>query len=138
MKAKILNVAAREHCIGCYSCMYACSRTLHKNSSCAKAALRIATYAGVEGAFSIRVCSRCADPDCVKACRTGALTAASGGGARLTKKELCSSCGECVKACAIHGLQWDEGAKRPIPCIQCGTCVKYCPNSVLELKEAER
>lgn len=138
MKVKILNVAARERCIGCYSCMYACSRVLGKSSSCAKAALRVAAYAGVEGAFSIRVCSRCADPDCVKACPSGALAEANGGGARIVKKDLCVSCGACVKACAIHAMQWNEADKKPIPCVQCGTCVKYCPNNVLALKEEER
>jgi Fe-S-cluster-containing dehydrogenase component len=96
--------------------------------------MRVRSYAGLEGAFSIRVCARCAHPDCASACPTGALITAPGGGVRLDK-DLCISCKTCVKACAISALQWDEEEKQPLPCIHCGQCVRYCPNDVLALVE---
>ena len=136
MTVKYLRVVNRDQCIGCFSCMYACSRMVHNAAGSGKAALRVKAYTGVEGAFSIRVCARCEEPDCAAACPTGALTKAPGGGVRL-KKELCISCMACVKACAIGALQWDEEEKRPLPCIHCGQCVKYCPNHVLALCEKE-
>jgi len=134
MSIKYLRVINRDQCIGCFSCMYACSRMVRNSAGSGKAALRVKGYAGVEGAFSIRVCARCADPDCAKACPTGALSPAPDGGVRL-KKDLCISCGACVKACTISALQWDEEEKQPIPCIFCGQCVKYCPNDVLAMQE---
>ena len=131
---KVLKVVDRDHCIGCFSCMYACSRILRRHGGTNKSALRIRYYAGVEGAFSLRVCSRCESPDCVEACPREALFAAKGGGVRL-KPALCDHCGKCVRACGIAALQWNEADKIPIPCIQCGQCAKYCPNGVLALIE---
>ena len=136
MTVKYLRVVNRDQCIGCFSCMYACSRLVHNAAGSGKAALRVKAYTGVEGAFSIRVCARCEEPDCAAACPTGALTKVPGGGVRL-KKERCISCMACVKACVIGALQWDEEEKRPLPCIHCGQCVKYCPNNVLALCEKE-
>ena len=131
---KELKVANRDHCIGCFSCMYACSRILRRHGGTSKAALRVRYYTGVEGAFSLRVCSRCETPDCVTACPKEALIAARGGGVRL-KADLCIHCRKCIRACGIAALQWDEIEKLPIPCIHCGQCAKYCPNGVLALVE---
>ncbi len=132
MDVKYLRVINRDQCIGCFSCMYACSRMVRNAAGSGKAALRVKAYAGVEGAFSIRVCARCADPDCAKACPTEALTVAPGGGVRLNKA-LCVSCRLCVEACAIHALQWDEEERQPLPCIFCGQCVAHCPNNVIAM-----
>jgi len=131
---RVLRVVSRDHCVGCFSCMYAYSRILRRHGGTNKSALRVRHYTGVEGAFSLRVCSRCEMPDCAGACPNEALSAARGGGVRL-KPSLCSHCRECVRACGIAALQWDEAEKLPIPCIQCGQCVKYCPNGVLGLVE---
>ena len=131
---KFLKVANRDQCIGCFSCMYACSRMLRAHGGTEKAALRVRSYAGVEGAFSLRVCARCEKPDCAAACPKGALTVAPGGGVRL-KRELCISCRKCVKECKISALQWDWEEKIPMPCVHCGQCVKYCPNGVLVMAE---
>lgn len=133
---KALKVVNREQCIGCYSCMYACSRMLRNFGGTHKAALRVKSYSGSEGTFSVRVCAGCLKPDCAEACPTGALSAAEGGGVRF-KKEKCSHCKRCVSACKIAALQWDVTEKIPLPCIQCGQCAKYCPNQVLALIERE-
>ena len=132
--AKFLKVTSRDQCIGCLSCMYACSRMLHAHGGTEKAALRIRSYAGVEGAFSLRVCAGCEEPECVAACPKDAMDVGPGGGARL-KKELCIHCRKCVKACKISALQWDLEERIPLPCGQCGHCVKYCPNDVIALEE---
>ena len=132
MDVKYLRVINRDQCIGCFSCMYACSRMVRSATGSGKAALRVKSYAGVEGAFSIRVCARCADPDCAKACPTEALTVAPGGGVRLNEA-LCVSCRLCVEACTIRALQWDEEERQPLPCIFCAQCVAHCPNNVLAM-----
>ena len=131
-EVKVLKVVNRDRCIGCYSCMYACSRMLRNYGGTEKAALRVRSYTGVEGAFSLRVCARCPEPDCAAACPTGALFVPAGGGVRL-KQALCTHCRQCVQACKISALQWDEAEKIPLPCIQCGHCVRYCPNEVIAL-----
>ncbi|MDO9508730.1 MAG: 4Fe-4S binding protein [Thermovirgaceae bacterium] len=136
MSVKVLRVINRDRCIGCYSCMYACTRQLRGLGGTSKSAMRVRAYSGVEGTFSIRVCARCEEPDCAEACPTGALKTAPGGGV-LLNREKCIHCGACVKTCAITALQWDEEEKIPIPCIHCGQCVRYCPNGVLALTDRQ-
>ena len=136
MPVKVLQVINRDRCIGCLSCMYACTRQLRNLGGTGKSAMRVREYSGVEGTFSIRVCARCEDPDCASACPTGALKAAPGGGVRLDR-DKCIHCGACTTACAISALQWDEEEKSPIPCIHCGQCVLFCPNGVLALTDRE-
>jgi len=134
---KLLRVVNREQCIGCFSCMFSCSRTWFGAITLEKAAMRVKNYNGVEGVFSIRCCYGCEDPDCVKACPTQALTAKNGGGIQFTK-EKCKNCGDCVKACAPKALQWDFENKVPIPCHQCGVCTQFCPNKVIEMCEISK
>ena len=129
---KLLRVCQREQCIGCYSCMYSCSRVWSGAITPEKAALRVRNYSGVEGAFSIRACYGCDDPDCVKPCPTQAVTHRQGGGVQLDESK-CIHCGKCISACVPKALQWDSEKKHPIPCRHCGICVVFCPNSVLEM-----
>lgn len=131
---KLLRVINREQCIGCYSCMFACSRTWSGKITVEKAALRVKNYSGVEGVFSIRACYGCSDPDCSNACPTGALVPRQGGGVKF-QKEKCTQCGDCHRACAPKALQWDYKENCPIECRQCGVCVKFCPNNVLAMNE---
>jgi len=128
--SKLLRVLNREQCIGCYSCMFACSRTWFQAITVEKAALRVKNYPGVEGAFSIRPCYGCQDPDCARACPSGALTARVGGGVDLNE-EKCIHCNTCVAACVSNALQWDQETETPIVCHQCGLCVQFCPNGVI-------
>lgn len=133
---KKMRVINRDQCIGCFSCMYACSRTFHNESTIHKSAMRIRAYAGTEGSFSIRMCVGCIDPDCFNACPAGALEKLKGGGVKLIK-ENCISCKKCVKACTLHAMQWDEVNQIPLPCIHCGICAQFCPNNVIALVELE-
>jgi Fe-S-cluster-containing dehydrogenase component len=132
---KLLRVINREQCIGCYSCMLACSRTWFAHITVEKAALRVRNYAGAEGLFSIRACYGCEDPDCAQACPTQALTTRTGGGIQF-KPDLCTKCGACVDACTPQALQWDHERAMPLPCHQCSACVNFCPNQVLGMVEA--
>jgi len=132
MPVKVLTVINRDRCIGCLSCMYACTRQLKGLAGTGRSAMRVREHSGTEGTFSIRVCTRCEVPDCALACPTGALAKAKGGGVLLDRGK-CIHCGACVSACAIAALQWNEEEKVPIPCIHCGECVRYCPNNVLAM-----
>ncbi len=133
---KLLRVVNREQCIGCYSCMFSCSRTWENALTIEKAALRVKNYSGVEGAFSIRACYGCKDPDCARACLTGALIPREGGGVKFDKSK-CIGCSKCVEACIPQALQWDFENQNPIVCRQCGICVTFCPNEVLAMVETE-
>jgi len=134
LKRKVMRVINREQCIGCYSCMYACSRAYFHVASTKLSAMRIKNYSGVEGAFSIRICVGCLDPDCAKACPTEALTVRKGGGVEF-HEEKCINCHQCVDACLLDALQWDPVTEEPLVCYQCGICAAFCPNDVIALVE---
>lgn len=131
---KLLRVVNREQCIGCYSCMYACARTWYGVISPEQAALRVKVYAGMEGAFSVRPCYGCADPDCARACPSAALTPRAGGGVNY-KAAACTHCGACVAACVPKAMQWDHARREPMHCRQCGICTQFCPNNVIAMVE---
>ncbi|GAB4317060.1 4Fe-4S dicluster domain-containing protein [Pseudothermotoga elfii] len=132
---KKLVVKDRERCIGCYSCMYACSRAWHNIIGIEKSAMRVKNYPGVEGAFSVRICQACLEPECAEICPTGALKLSKKGyGVELDQKK-CTHCMRCVKACSAGALQWDDETRMPLPCYHCGICVMYCPTNVLDMQE---
>ncbi|MEQ8225929.1 MAG: 4Fe-4S dicluster domain-containing protein [Candidatus Eremiobacterota bacterium] len=133
---KKMRVINRDQCIGCFSCMYACSRAFHNEVTTDKSAMRVRAYAGTEGSFSIRMCTGCIEPDCRAACPAGALELLQGGGVKLIE-ENCIRCGKCVKACTLHAMQWDMENKKPLPCVHCGICAKFCPNDVIALMELD-
>ncbi len=129
-----MRIVNRDQCIGCYSCMTACSRTWKNAITVEKAALRVKNYTGVEGAFSVRICYGCEKPDCAAACPTGALTPRKGGGVVFDRSK-CINCGKCADACAPGALQWDIVDRVPIVCRHCGVCAAFCPNGVIAAVE---
>ncbi|OEH86829.1 (Fe-S)-binding protein [Desulfuribacillus stibiiarsenatis] len=132
--AKILQVADMHKCIGCYSCMLACARVVKKSLSPSRAALQVRTAGGFQSRFIAEICRGCIDAPCAAACNCGALTPREGGGVHF-RPTKCIGCQDCVKACIVDVIQFDDCKKKPLICIQCGTCVRFCPHNVLEMEE---
>ena len=135
----LLRVVDMEKCIGCYECMMACSRR-RGYISISKSAITVRTHGGLERGFVVIACHGCVDEDvpaCARACPTGALTRRPGGGVKLDE-EVCTGCGECVKACIIGAITWDSDREKPIICEHCGYCANYCPHGILKLVEPGR
>jgi len=132
-KRRRLKVAHPERCIGCLSCMFACSRINAKTASLKDSAIKIQTQGGIEGDFRVIVCRGCQDAPCSRACPTGALEQKPDGSV-VFHEELCTSCGKCEQACLIGAITLNKDGK-PIKCKHCGACVAFCPHGVLELEE---
>ena len=130
---KRLSVIDAERCVGCQSCMFACSRRLNK-PGLAQSSIGVRSNGGMERGFVVVVCRACEDPPCARACPTGALVPNEGGGVRL-REEKCIGCGNCTEACIVRAVYWDSETNKPMICIQCGFCVDYCPHDVIELAE---
>ncbi len=133
--AKVLRTLDMGRCIGCYSCMLACSRELKKSFSLQYAALRIRSRGGLQSKLTADVCQACQNPPCAEACGFQALVPKGGGGVKLIE-EKCTGCGSCIPACPVGYIRMNPNDKI-IMCIHCGICAKYCPHDVLGLVEVE-
>ena len=90
--------------------------------------------------------------DCVKVCSIGAISIVNG--IAKVDKELCKSCGNCVKACPKSLIEMipykaerkvacfskDKGPqvlkKCEVGCIGCGICIKNCPKQAISLEDS--
>lgn len=134
--AKVLKAKNMSQCIGCYSCMLACARLVHKSLSVRKSAIQIRTRGGLQSRLAAVVCTACHQPACADACRFEALTPRKGGGV-IFHKDLCIGCGLCTEACTARAITMDEDTHWPIVCIHCGICTRYCPHQLLSLEEVD-
>lgn len=130
-----LAVLETEKCIGCQSCMFACSR-IHREAGLAASCIGVRSIGGMERGFTVIVCKACEDPPCAKVCPTLALTPRKGGGVHIDP-EACIGCGNCRDACIIGAVFWDNETNKPMICIHCGYCAQFCPHGVLGLQKRE-
>lgn len=128
-----------ERCLGCYSCVFACSLELFNEISATRTAITIKPCS-VGDVFTVNFCTACEDPPCVKSCKPRALQQDSEGKLELVKPSECDKCEtfDCIKACTIGALLIDPETNKPIMCTQCGKCAEICPHEVIAYEEAKR
>ncbi len=140
-----------DKCIDCSSCINACKRR-HKKSRM--------TMDGITfDCISLpNTCKSCPDPDCVKACRKGAMLKKND--RIFVDPEKCVGCGLCKKACPYDAIviiertdlekkgffrrrkTEEKKKKRAFKCDLCidfenSACVDACPTKALERFEVE-
>ena len=126
-----LSIIDADRCVGCQSCMFACSRRNGK-AGLTNSSIMIQSKGGIETGFMVIVCCSCKDAPCARVCPTGALVQNKDGGVKLNP-DKCNGCGFCREACIIDAVHWDTDNEKPVICVQCGYCVPYCPHGVIEL-----
>ena len=127
-----LNVVDPDRCVGCQSCMYACSR-VHGQAGLARQRITVRSAGGMERGFVVIVCRACAQPPCSTVCPHQALARREEGGVKFAP-ELCTGCGFCRRACPVGAVFWDDAQNKPMICVYCGYCAKHCPHEVLSLQ----
>ena len=131
-----LEIFDTELCVGCQSCMFACSRRFHEQGL-ADSRIGIRSSGGMENGFSVVVCRSCDDPPCLRACPVNALSPRKGGGVRLDEA-ICIGCQNCVDACIVGAVFWNNERNKPMICVHCGYCSRYCPHGVLSVSKNDR
>lgn len=131
-----LAVLETEKCVGCQSCMFACSRRVGE-AGLARSCIGVRSIGGMERGFSVIVCRACSDPPCAKVCPTGALVQRKEGGGVRVLADKCIGCGHCRDACIIGAVYWNDETNKPMICLHCGYCVDFCPYGVLAMQKRE-
>lgn len=134
--AKILKAPGINKCIGCYSCMLACARTVRKSFSPRLSSIQIRSRGGLQSKIAAHICIGCANPPCSGVCPTGALIPRPGGGVRYSETK-CDGCGLCAGACPVKVIHFAGDSGKAVICIQCGACSRFCPHQVLVMEERE-
>ncbi len=134
---KRLAVIDSDLCVGCQSCMFACSRH-HGFAGLGRSRILAKSVGGITRGFTVIVCRACPEPSCAKVCPTEALQLREGGGVRFdAKKCLGADCRLCQQACPFGAVFWDDQTDKPAICVYCGYCAEYCPYGVIAVEGEE-
>jgi protein NrfC len=146
-------------CLGCQSCMFACSMTHEGEGNPSVSRIQIIrdapSFTKYPYDIVMSVCRQCVTPLCVQNCPTGACHVdAANGNVRRISEEKCIGCKQCINSCPQrpHRTIWNPVKNKSTKCDLCtgapywsrqgGTggrqaCVEICPAKALKLvKEA--
>jgi len=142
--------AKEDVCIGCRLCEIHCIAAAHSKyrhdliktfKKLSKRPLpRIVVEEDVPLSFGLQ-CRHCDEPECVKACITGAMQKDPKTGLVINDAERCIGCWTCILACPYGVIRRDYTNKKVASkcdfCLESGSepaCVKNCPNEALYIK----
>jgi Fe-S-cluster-containing dehydrogenase component len=125
-----------DRCTGCRICELVCSSAKLDEYRPRYAAIQILIKN--EGLACIpSTCVQCEDPHCMKNCIYNAIHRDEKLGIVRVKKENCTGCGMCIKACPIEGaIKLEPTSGKALKCDICDgdpSCVKFCPTEAIKL-----
>jgi protein NrfC len=158
-KSKAYLVWDSRLCLGCQSCMFACSMTHEGVANPSLSRIQIIRDAPSFTKYPydvvMSVCRQCVTPLCVQNCPTGAcFIDKENGNVRRIDQSKCIGCQRCIQACPHkpHRTIWDSVKGKSTKCDLCvdapywnekggpdgkQACVETCPVNALKLvKEA--
>jgi len=142
-------------CSGCMNCMIVCSLAHEGRTNPSLSRIQVIQNKFLPFPYDLTVeqCRQCVDPECVKACPTGALHVdPNRGNLRVRDPDKCAFCMECVKACPYHPSRsvWNFEDQKPGKCDLCAdtpfwnekggpdgkqACIEVCPFGAIEFTE---
>jgi len=142
-------------CLGCQSCMFACSMTHEGKANPSLSRIQIVRDAPSFTKYPydvvMGVCRQCVSPLCVQNCPTGACHVdEANGNVRRIDQSKCIGCKRCIQSCPHkpHRTIWDFTKKKSTKCDLCTdapywsedggpegkqACVETCPAKALKL-----
>ncbi len=148
MRKKIIDVA---NCTGCKNCELACIvahspnenlQQAYKDGGIAAIRSRCKVELTSEGQNFPRHCQHCEDPQCVRACMSGALSKGDDGYV-VCDTETCVGCYMCVMSCPNgFARPSTSGRRMMLKCDGCTSrdcmaCVENCPTGCLSVEETD-
>lgn len=138
----------KEVCIGCRLCEVACL-TVHSKSQDIIIAHREEKAAGLSSRKAVYQsgptcvalsCRHCAEPACVAACISGALSKDPQSGRTEYDESKCVGCWSCVMSCPFGAIKRHAAKQKIVKCDLCKgrkmpACVEACPNRALKYEE---
>ncbi len=154
-KSKGYIVYDSRLCLGCQSCMFACSLTHEGVANPSLSRIQIIRDAPSFTKYPydvvMSVCRQCVTPLCVHMCPTGACHVdEANGNIRRIDQDKCIGCKQCIQACPQrpHRTIWNPVKKKSAKCDLCEgapfwnekggpegkqACVETCPVKALKL-----
>jgi protein NrfC len=146
-------------CLGCQSCMFACSLTHEGTANPALSRIQIIrdapSFTKYPYDIVMSACRQCVSPLCVQNCPTGACHVdAANGNVRRIDQSKCIGCKRCISACPQrpHRTIWNSAKNKSAKCDLCAdapfwsqkggpegkqACIETCAAKALKLvKEA--
>lgn len=127
-----------EKCIWCRSCEVICS--LYNESQCRPSAARIRVFLDLfEQKVEAHICRQCENPECLRACTSGAIQVDSATRAIIIQESQCKACGLCAEACPYNDsrsiIAFNAERNVFVKCDLCNgkpQCVEICPSNALK------
>lgn len=154
-KSKGYLVYDSRLCLGCQSCMFACSLTHEGVANPSLSRIQIIRDAPSFTKYPydvvVSVCRQCVSPLCVQVCPTGACHVdEEHGNIRRIDESKCIGCQRCIQSCPQkpHRTIWDSAKRKSTKCDLCEgapywnekggpdgkqACVETCPVKALKL-----
>ena len=154
-KSKGYLVYDSRLCLGCQSCMFACSLTHEGVANPSLSRIQIIrdapSFTKYPYDIVMSVCRQCVTPLCVEACPTGACHIdEANGNIRRIDQSKCIGCKRCIQACPQkpHRTIFNSAKKKSAKCDLCESapywnekggpdgkqaCVETCPVKALKL-----
>ncbi|MCL2045319.1 MAG: 4Fe-4S dicluster domain-containing protein [Oscillospiraceae bacterium] len=142
-------IIKEEECDGCKNCSLACMQA-HRTNSGTLYDLNLTDLANesrnfilaVDSGYAPLFCRHCDEPECVRACISGAMTKDPESGIVSYDEEVCAKCFMCVMSCSFGILKPDRATSQKVVkcdfCAQDGydpSCVKSCPKKAILIEE---
>ena len=142
-------------CVGCQSCMFACSTTHEGEANPSLSRIQIVrdapSFTKYPNDVVVSVCRQCVSPLCVQNCPTGACHVdAANGNIRRIDQTKCIGCQSCIQSCPQrpHRTVWNPAKRKSTKCDLCAdapywsqkggpdgkqACVETCVAKALKL-----